>query len=81
MSIQQRVLSPSSEFSFLKAMTHTWAVSENLKQTQTIIINIIQYLQLIRQGFTEKGYSKSNSEGDGIRHEQKKKVSIIDADR
>ena len=26
----------------------------NLKQTQTIIINIIQYLQLIRQEFTEK---------------------------
>ena len=39
---------------------HLSRLSGNLKQMQTIIINIIQYLQLIRQGFTETFDSKSN---------------------
>ena len=29
------------------------------------------------EGFTEKGYSKSNSEADGIRHERKKEISSM----
>ena len=52
---------------------HLSRLSGNLKQMQTIIINIIQYLQLICQGFTETFDSKLNSEADDIRHKQKKK--------
>ena len=37
---------------------HLSYLSGNLKQMQTIIINIIRYLQLICQGFTETFDSK-----------------------
>ena len=55
---------------------HLSYLSGNLKQMQTIIINIIRYLQLICQGFTETFDSKLNSEGDEIRHKQKKKQKV-----
>ena len=79
MSIQW-VLSPGSKFSLLKAVT-TLESSLWKPQTDADNINIIWYLQLIRQGFTEKYDSKSNLEADGIRHEQKKEVNKIDADQ
>ena len=50
-------------------------------ETDADNINIIWYLQLIRQRFTEKCDGKSNSEADGIRHEQNKEVNKIDANQ